>query len=58
MKKKNTNKNLTSFSDHLDKEYGKRGTKKREKFEEGFEVFKSGVITIKENEYNGNILYR
>lgn len=44
MKKKSTNKNLTSFSDHLDKEYGKRGTKKREKFEEGFEAFKLGVM--------------
>lgn len=48
MKKKSTNKNLTSFSDHLDKEYGKRGTKKREKFEEGFDAFKLGVMTIKE----------
>lgn len=48
MKKKSTNKNLTSFSDHLDKEYGKRGTKKREKFEEGFEAFKLGVMTMNE----------
>ena len=42
MKKKN--KNLTSFSDHLDKQYGKRGTKKREEYEEGFEAFKLGVM--------------
>ena len=42
--KKNTNKNLTSFDNHLDKEYGKRGTKKREKFEEGFEAFQLGVM--------------
>ena len=48
MKKKSVNKNLTSFADHTDKEYGKRGTKKREKFEEGFEAFKLGVITNKE----------
>lgn len=44
MKKKSANKNLTSFTSHLDKEYGKRGTKKREKFEEGFEAFKSSVM--------------
>lgn len=44
MKKKIANKNLTSFDNHLDKEYGKRGTKKREKFEEGFEAFKLGVM--------------
>jgi HTH-type transcriptional regulator / antitoxin HipB len=40
---KKTNKNLTSFADHLDKQYGKRGTKKRDKYEEGFEAFKLGV---------------
>ena len=44
MKKKSANKNLTSFTDHIDKEYGKRGTKKRENFEEGFEAFKLGVM--------------
>lgn len=55
MKKKSANKNLTSLVDHLDKEYGKRGTKKREKFEEGFEDFKLGVMANKENEYNGNV---
>ena len=42
MKKKN--KNLTSFTEHLDKQYGKRGTKKREEYEEGFEAFKLGVM--------------
>ncbi|MDQ6609567.1 MAG: helix-turn-helix domain-containing protein [Bacteroidota bacterium] len=41
MKKKN---NLTSFSDHLDKQYGKRSTAKRESYEQGFEAFKLGVI--------------
>jgi len=41
---KKTNKNLTSFADHLDKEYGKRGTKKRETYEEGFETFKLGIM--------------
>ena len=42
--KKTENKNLTSFADHLDQEYGKRGTEKRESFEEGFEAFKLGVM--------------
>lgn len=42
MKKKN--KNLTSFEDHIEKQYGKRGAKKREGFEEGFEAFKLGVV--------------
>ncbi len=32
--KKEKNKNLTSFTDHLDQQYGKRGTEKREVFEE------------------------
>ena len=39
--KKKLNKNLTSFADHLDKQYGKRGTTKREEFEQGFEAFKN-----------------
>src|ERR1700756_2889513 len=42
--KKKANKHLTSFADHLDKQYGKRGTSKREKYEEGFEAFKLGVL--------------
>lgn len=42
--KKPANNNLTSFDDHLDIQYGKKGTKKREKFEEGFEAFKLGVM--------------
>ncbi|WP_304065519.1 helix-turn-helix domain-containing protein [Pedobacter glucosidilyticus] len=41
---KKTNNNLTSFSDHLDKQYGKVGTETRETYEEGFEVFKLGVM--------------
>jgi len=35
---------LTSFSDHLDAQYGKRGTAKREKYEHEFEAFRLGVI--------------
>jgi HTH-type transcriptional regulator / antitoxin HipB len=42
--KKTTNNNLTSFDDHLDQQYGKIGTPEREKFEEGFEAFKLGVM--------------
>jgi len=42
--KKPINKNLTSFADHLDSQYGKRGTSKREVYEQGFEAFKLGVL--------------
>jgi HTH-type transcriptional regulator / antitoxin HipB len=42
MKKKINN--LTSFADHLDEQYGKRGTESREKYEQGFEAFKLGVM--------------
>lgn len=42
--KKKLNKNLTSFADHLDKQYGKRGTAKREAYEQSFDVFKLGVL--------------
>ena len=42
--KKEKNKDLTSFTDHLDQQYGKRGTEKREAFEEGFEAFRLGVM--------------
>lgn len=39
-----TKKNkLVSFDDHLDKEYGKKGTKTRDEYEMGFELFALGV---------------
>ena len=41
---KKINKKLTSFSDHLDEQYGKKGTETREKYEEEFEAFKLGVM--------------
>ena len=41
---KKTNNNLTSFADHLDQQYGKRGTETREQYEEGFEAFRLGVM--------------
>lgn len=51
--KNKENKNLTSFSDHLDQQYGKRGTKEREMFEEGFEAFKLGVMIQELRKQNG-----
>lgn len=42
--KKQKNKNLTSWDDHLDKRHGKVGTKTRDKFEQEFEAFKLGVL--------------
>ena len=40
-----TMKNKTiSFQEHLDREYGKRGTRTREKYEQGYETFKLGVM--------------
>lgn len=38
------NKNLTSFADHLNQQYGERGSVELEKFEESFEAFKLGVM--------------
>jgi len=42
--KKKENKNLTSYIDHLDKQYGKKGTPKRDTYEQEFEAFKLGVL--------------
>ena len=42
--KKQSNSNLTSFTDHLDEQYGVKGTETRENFEQGFEAFKLGVL--------------
>lgn len=44
MNKKTVDKRLTSFSDHLDKQYGKKGTETRAQYEEEFEAFKLGVM--------------
>lgn len=41
---KKSNNNLISWDDHLDKKYGKAGTPTREKYEQGFEAFKIGVL--------------
>ena len=44
MKKKNNN--VTSLEDFKVKNYGKRGTKKREELEAGYENFKIGVLLL------------
>ncbi len=41
---KKENKNLTSFSEHLDMQYGKKGTIIRDTYEQEFEAFKLGVM--------------
>lgn len=41
---KKANKNITTLDEILDKKYGKRGTKKREKWEQDFEAFRLGVM--------------
>jgi DNA-binding XRE family transcriptional regulator len=38
------NKNLTSLSQFVDKEYGVKGTEKRDKLEAEYEAFKLGVL--------------
>jgi HTH-type transcriptional regulator/antitoxin HipB len=35
---------LVDLEEFIDKEYGNRGTKRRDKFEEGYEAFKLGVM--------------
>jgi DNA-binding XRE family transcriptional regulator len=39
-----TKNNITTFEEFLNQEYGKIGTPKRDKYEQGFEVFKLGVM--------------
>jgi DNA-binding XRE family transcriptional regulator len=51
--KKAVNSDLTSFADHLDQQYGKRGTVDRERFEEGFEALKLGVMLQELRKKNG-----
>ena len=35
---------LTSFKDHLNEEYGVKGLKSRDEYEQGFESFKLGKL--------------
>jgi HTH-type transcriptional regulator/antitoxin HipB len=39
-----TKNNITTFEEFLIQEYGKIGTPKRDKYEQGFEAFKLGVM--------------
>ena len=41
---KRKTRSITTLAEHLDRQYGKRGTKKREVYEQGFEAFKLGVM--------------
>ena len=41
---KKMNNNLTLFESHIEEQYGKRGSKMREEYEEGFEAFKLGAM--------------
>lgn len=36
--------NLVDLEEFIDKKYGSRGTTRREKFEEGYEAFKLGIM--------------
>ena len=38
------NKNLTSLEEFKERNYGKRGTKKREELERGYEAFRIGAL--------------
>lgn len=42
--KKTANKNITTLDEILDNKYGKKGEKKREKWEQEFETFRLGVL--------------
>jgi HTH-type transcriptional regulator/antitoxin HipB len=39
-----TKNKITTFNEHLDREYGKIGTPARDNYEQGFEAFKLGVM--------------
>lgn len=41
---KTKNKNLTTLEEFKEKNYGKRGTKKRDELEAGYEIFKIGAL--------------
>ena len=41
---KTKNKNLTTLEEFKEKNYGKRGTKKRDELEAGYECFKLGAL--------------
>jgi HTH-type transcriptional regulator / antitoxin HipB len=41
---KNKKNKITTFEEHLEREYGKQGTLRREKYEQEYEAFKLGVM--------------
>ena len=41
---KRKNKNITTFREHLDQEYGPLGTRTRDEYESGFEAFRLGIL--------------
>lgn len=41
---KTSNNKLVDLEEFIDEKYGKRGSNKRENFEEGYETFKLGVM--------------
>jgi HTH-type transcriptional regulator / antitoxin HipB len=41
---KNKKNKITTFEEHLDKEYGKKDTVNRKKYEQEYEAFKLGVM--------------
>ncbi len=41
---KRKNKNITTFKDHLVREYRQLGTKTRDEYESGFEAFRLGIL--------------
>lgn len=46
-------KQTTTLAEFIDKHAGKKWTKKRQKFEEGYEKFKLGVLLQQEREKRG-----
>ena len=42
---KTKNKNLTTLEEFKEKNFGKRGTKKRDKLESGYDEFKIGAVS-------------
>lgn len=47
------NKNLKSFDQHLDEQYGVKGTATRDEFEAGYEAFQLGIALQQMREEQG-----
>lgn len=47
------NKHLILFDDFLDEQYGKPGTKTRDTYERGFELFKLGILVSEARKKKG-----